>query len=257
LRKQILAASGTTVVVLALCAGATAAQNHIGDETKLTTAAQAATGMNEGRTPVYPYDVTDTSHASRQAAAFFRSYYTAKTLRNVDAFMNHFQPSQTGYYDATLGWGSTSYAQLKAGLPQTMASWGKDGKSYPVRIVGDTNGAIVEFTDTKPLFGDEIRGISAVDFKDGRIVRQVDYWDGRRNSVANGKVPADQYPTDLGAAAVKENSAPEIDRAARELNAALAADDPQAAAALFSTDATFEDVATRTSIQGQLLRFSA
>ncbi|MDX5564990.1 hypothetical protein PYK79_19060 [Streptomyces sp. ID05-04B] len=252
MRKQILLTSGTTAAALALFALAATVQSPAEADAAPTATVRSAAESGAGLTPVYPYDVTDTSHASRQAAAFFRSYFTAKTLRNVDAFMNHFRPSQTAYYDATLGWGSTSYAQLKGGLPQTMAAWGKDGKAYPVRIVGDTHGAVVEFTDTKPLFGDEIRGIAAVDFRDGKIVRQADYWDGRHNTVANGKAPADQYPTDLGATAVKENSAPAIERAARMLNAALAADNPQAAAALFSTDATFEDAATRTSVQGQL-----
>ena len=79
-------------------------------------------------------------------------------------------------------------------------------------IVGDTTGALGEFTDTKPLFGDEIRGISAVDLQGGKAVRQVDYWDGRRNFRGQRQGPADQCPTDLGTAAVNGITVLELDR---------------------------------------------
>ena len=55
-----------------------------------------------GGTP-YP-DIADTSHATAAAAAFFRSFFTAKTSRDVEATHAHFHPGKTVYVDATLGW---------------------------------------------------------------------------------------------------------------------------------------------------------
>jgi hypothetical protein len=43
-----------------------------------------------------------------------------------------------------------------------------------------------------------------------------------------------------------------MSRTARQLNAALVTDDDQAAAALFSADAVFEDMTTRTRVEGRL-----
>jgi hypothetical protein len=61
--------------------------------------------------------------------------------------------------------------------------WIKDGSpsglSYPTRISGDMHSAVVAFTDTPELFGGEIRILAAIDFKDGKVVRWIDYWDGR------------------------------------------------------------------------------
>ena len=47
-----------------------------------------------GGTP-YP-DIADTSHATAAAAAFFRSFFTAKTSRDVEATHAHFHPGLEG-----------------------------------------------------------------------------------------------------------------------------------------------------------------
>ncbi|MFI1028362.1 hypothetical protein [Streptomyces sp. NPDC020951] len=245
MKKQAFVIGGAAVAALALVAGTAIAQGGT---------AQAAAGGDaaKGRAEVYPYDVTDTSHASKRAASVFRSLYTGLTLKDPDATMKNLLPGRTGYWDAVVGAAYPSYDILKNAYTQAMPGWGKDGKSYPTRIIGDTNGAVVVFTDTQPLFGAELRIIKAVDFKNGKITRQVDYWDGRHNPASAARVPADQYPTDLGAQTVKENAAPAIEHAARKLNAALAAGDSAAAAKLFSVDAVFEDMTTRTGIDGRL-----
>jgi hypothetical protein len=54
-----------------------------------------------GRTP-YP-DIADVSHATAGAAAFFRSFFTAKTSRDVEATHAHFHPGKTSYFDSILG----------------------------------------------------------------------------------------------------------------------------------------------------------
>ena len=46
----------------------------------------------------------DHSHASAHAARFFDSYFAAKSEHSLDRWMDHFDPHNTIYADATLGW---------------------------------------------------------------------------------------------------------------------------------------------------------
>ena len=48
--------------------------------------------------------IVDVTHASKESAAFFHSFFTAKSRHDVDATMNHFSKSTLTYIDATLGW---------------------------------------------------------------------------------------------------------------------------------------------------------
>jgi hypothetical protein len=200
---------------------------------------------------LYP-DITDTSHASPQAALFFRGYYTAKSRRDVDEWLRYFHPSKLAYFDATLGLGADSRPGVEELLRKIVPAWPKSAKSYPLRILGDATSAVVVFVDTPELFGAELRIIAAVDFQDGKVTRQVDYWDGRGNAAVNLRTPDDHYPHDLALKTVLATAAPAMDTTARNLHAALAAGDAQAAATLFSADAAFEDMTTRTRLEGRL-----
>lgn len=238
-----------------LTAGGAAAGLALLGSAPAAGAAPATTpsGPAERRAGIYP-DVADTSHASKKAVAFFRSYFTAKSLHDPDAFTEHFLRSQVGYYDAVLG-GSvavTDWTILKEANTQAMSSWAPGALAYPLRIFGDTHSAIVHFVDTPEMFGAEIRALSTFDFKDGRITRQVDYWDGRRNPAITGRAPVDQYPRTLGVEKVRQNASPAIDRVARQLGSAMGAGDAARSAALFSADAVFEDLTTRAGLQGRL-----
>src|SRR5215472_8626311 len=204
-----------------------------------------------GGTP-YP-DIADTSHATAAAAAFFRSFFTAKTSRDVEATHAHFHPGKTVYFDATLGWALASNADVRKMWEQYMPGWPAGAKSYPTRILGDMTSAVVFTTDTPELFGGEIRTISIADLQDGKLVRLVDYWDGRgfgAGLAASLRVPADAYPHDLGASTVTSRRGP-VATAARELSAALGAGDADRAGGLFSYDAVFEDMALRAQLRGQ------
>jgi hypothetical protein len=53
--------------------------------------------------PLIP-GIVDVTHATKESAAFFRSFFTAKSRHDVDATMNHFSTSTLTYIDATLGW---------------------------------------------------------------------------------------------------------------------------------------------------------
>ncbi|KAJ8098775.1 hypothetical protein POJ06DRAFT_141914 [Lipomyces tetrasporus] len=214
-----------------------------------STVAAPATASVVGE--LYP-NIVDTSHASWRAAQFFQGYFTAKSLHSPNLWLQFFHPTQVGYYDATLGEGWPSRSAAAKVFTELMEAWPKNATSYPLQIFGDTTSAVVHSVDTPGLFGAEIRQVSAVDFRDGKVIRQVDYWDGRRNPVINGRSANDQYPTDLGLDAVRERAAPEMNRVARQLNAAFSECDAEAATALFSYDAVFEDNTLRTREDGQL-----
>jgi hypothetical protein len=136
-----------------------------------------------------------------------------------------------------------------------MPKWPPSGLSYPTRIIGDTHSALVAFTDTPELFGGEIRILAAVDFKDGKVVRWIDYWDGRSfgtEAAAKIRTPADKFPTNFDYDVASEGAAPQIKDVAQKLSAAFAAADAEAAAALFSSDAVYEDRALRARVLGKL-----
>jgi hypothetical protein len=61
----------------------------------------AAAGA-QAQTP-YP-NVADTSHVTPEAAAFFKSYFTAKSEHKPAATTDHFSEAHLTYIDAALGW---------------------------------------------------------------------------------------------------------------------------------------------------------
>jgi hypothetical protein len=210
----------------------------------------SATGA-PGGTP-YP-DIADTSHATAAVAAFFRSFFTAETRKDIEATHTHFHPGKTVYVDATLGWALPDNASVRAMWEQYMPRWPAGAKSYPTRILGDMTSAVVFTTDTPELLGGEIRTISIADLQDGKIVRLVDYWDGRgfgAELAGSLRVPADSYPHDLAVSTVASRPGP-IATAAAELTAAFAAGDAGREGELFSYDAVFADMALRAQLRGQ------
>lgn len=114
------------------------------------------------RPAAVPYpDVADVSHASPEAAQLFRDFFTAKSRHQVEATHAHFHPDQTFYADATLGWVWPTNADLRGVWEQYMPQWPAQALSYPTRILGDTDSALVLMTDTPELFGGEIRAAAA------------------------------------------------------------------------------------------------
>jgi ketosteroid isomerase-like protein len=174
---------------------------------------------------------------------------------NVDATMNHFSKSTLTYIDATLGWPYYTHGALRDVYVQYMPKWSATGLSCPTRILGDERSALVIFTDTPELFGAEIRSLAAIDIKDGKIVRWVDYWDGRHfgaELAAKMRTPSDKFPTGFKDATIPGNASPKIRAAANRLHAAFAGNDARAAAALFTSDAVYEDMTLHTQILGRL-----
>jgi hypothetical protein len=203
-----------------------------------------------------PYrDVVDTSHATAQAASFFKSYFTAKSEHKPVATTDHFSSQHLTYIDAALGWPLYSQKALTELFEQYMPKWPPSGLSYPTRISGDTHSALIAFTDTPELFGGEIRILAAVDFKDGKVVRWIDYWDSRSfgaETAAKMRTPPDKFPTNFDYDVASDGASAKISDVAKKLSAAFAASDAKAAAALFSNDAVYADRALRSRILGRL-----
>jgi len=83
----------------------------------------------------------------------------------------------------------------------------------------------------------------------------VDYWDGRHfgtELAAKLRTPSDKFPTDFKDATVPGNASSKIRAAANRLQAAFGGNDAKAAAALFTSDAVYEDMTLRTQILGRL-----
>jgi ketosteroid isomerase-like protein len=235
--------------------------------TLLTTAVgtTAALGLSAGTayaaTPVRPRVTAtilgrevDVTQATPEVVRLFASYFEAKTARNVDATMAHFAPDMT-YIDATLGWAWYRWQELYDLFAQLMPTWPRTAASYPTRIIGDTTSALVCFTDTPELFGHEIRPLGAVNFRNGKITRWIDYWDGREFTAAGieqERTPAAQFPTDFKEEAVGETASPVLRATLRRLNDALSAGDTEQALALFHPDAVFEDQALHISVVGRV-----
>ncbi len=204
--------------------------------------------------PLYP-DVVDSSHATPQAAAFFKSYFTAKSEHKPVPTTDHFSEAHLTYIDAALGWPFYNKKGMTDIFEMYMPKWPPTGLSYPTRISGDTHSALVAFTDTPELFGGEIRILAAIDFKDGKIVRWIDYWDGRSfgaEAAAKFRTPPDKFPTNFDYDVSSDGASAKIKDVAQKLATAFAAGDAQAADALFSYDAVYMDRGLRARVLGKL-----
>jgi hypothetical protein len=109
---------------------------------------------------------------------------------------------------------------------------------------------VVELVDTPDFFvPQELRALSSVTFdSQGKIIRWVDYWDGRSSLIQN--TIASTYPADFKDS--EQNADPAAVQAAQKLQAAFAAGDAAAAVALMSYDVVHEDMAAHTRVRGQL-----
>jgi hypothetical protein len=203
--------------------------------------------------PLYP-DVVITSHATPQVAAFFKSYFTAKSEHKPAATTDHFSEAHLTYIDAALGWPWTSKKSATEAFEMYMPKWPPTGLSYPTRISGDTHSALIAFTDTPELFGGEIRILGAIDFKDGKIVRWIDYWDSRSfgaELAAKMRTPPDKFPANFDYDVASEGASAKIKDVSQKLATALASGDAAGAAAMFTNDAVYSDRALRARILGR------
>ncbi|HJP73929.1 MAG TPA: nuclear transport factor 2 family protein [Pseudonocardiaceae bacterium] len=214
--------------------------------------AVAVTSSDSSAAPVGPpaSDAIESGHATPQVVDLVTRMFADKTSRSVDRTMTHFAPEAV-YADATVGWYLPSADAVRAMFAQYMPTWPASARSYVTRIIGDESGAIVEFTDTPELFGRETRALAIIDFRDGKVIRQVDYWDGRHfglEAFAEVRVPSMEFPQTFGEDMVASQCSPVLGEVAARLNAGLGKGD---VAGLFAEDAVLEDLALRTRIVGR------
>lgn len=195
----------------------------------------------------------DASHATPEVVEIVTSTLADKSSRDVDRTMTHFSQELLTYTDVTLGSTFRDWSAQKGIFEQFMAMWGEGTRCYPTRIVGDARGAMVVFVDSPEMFGHEVRIMAPMDFRDGKIIRQVDYWNGRQIGLAaveQNRLPADQFPDDFGEPLVGEQAHPALRLTASALSQAFSSGDHAGATGLFTTDAVFEDLTLRTAIVG-------
>ncbi len=162
--------------------------------------------------------------------------------------MSYFSQANTTYIDACLGVSFSSWEAANDFFTPFFASVPAAAIAYPLRIVGDARSAAIEFVDTPAFFGQEIRALSSVTFgSNHKIIRWVDYWDGRSSLKQN--TIASTYPADFRDS--EQNADPAVVQAAQALQAAFAAGDAAAAVALMSYDVVHEDMAAHTRVRGQ------
>jgi hypothetical protein len=193
-------------------------------------------------------DVTDTSHATDRVADIFEGFFTAKSEHDGVRILTFFAPDPVLYIDAGLGFAWPSRAALLAVWTNPPFSNGPpNALSYPLRVIGDTHSALIEFEDTPALLGSEFRFLSSVTFNNrAQIVRWIDYWDGRSSQV---KIPIGTlgpYPVDFNDNVV--NASARIKQVSQALQDAFAIGNAAAAAELFTTNAVYEDMALHTRV---------
>jgi ketosteroid isomerase-like protein len=210
--------------------------------------AMCLAGVASAQAPLYP-DISDNSHASTDLVDQLRDFFTVKSKHDADALMAHFANDPVFYNDATSGGSWPTRDALDKVFHAFLPKAKPEALSYPTRILGDKRSALVAFTDTPELFGRELRILGAVSFDaNGKIVRWMDYWDGRSSHVKNTLKPT--YPTDFHDDV--GNATGKIDAVARKLGAAFAASDAGAATAMLAYDAVYEDMALHAQILGRL-----
>jgi hypothetical protein len=214
-----------------------------------TGTASAATTAHSGTVGLpYPPDVTDTSHCTPEAAEIFRGFFTAKSEHDIAALMSYFSTANATYIDACLGIPLYGWQAINSEFTN-FASLPASAISYPLTIVGNARSAAIEFVDSPAFFGQELRTLGSVTFDSNqKIIRWVDYWDGRSSLIPN--TIGSTYPTDFKDS--EQNADPAVVKAATKLQAAFAAGDAAAAVALMSVDVVHEDMAAHTRVRGQI-----
>jgi hypothetical protein len=196
----------------------------------------------------------DTSHATPEMARLATASFRQKQARSVAGWMSLFSNPHTTYTDAVFGGQWRGWSTLKAAIEPLMAQWPADIHTYPLKVIGDIHSGIVFFYNSPQLFGHELRVIAAWDMRDGKIARQVDYWDGRHFTIAGTEQLRAQttvFPTEFGEHTVPPHVSPILRRVTSHLSRAFASGDAEAAITLFAPDATFEDLTLHSTIVGQ------
>lgn len=201
------------------------------------------------QTEKYPEPPVDTTHAAPALVDIMRGFFAAKNSHHPEALIACFADGVSAYADGTLGWVIPGREAIRATFAQYLPKWG-EGRSYPIRILGNATSALVIATDTPKLFGGEIHQLSAVDLKNGKVMRWVDYWD-------SSAFPSEPYhlmakhgplfPSEFGTPSVEAE--PRMTAAVGALHSALTQEADLGD--LLTFDVVWEDVALRAQVIGR------
>jgi hypothetical protein len=197
-----------------------------------------------------------TQTAARPApplAPTLERFFETKTSGDVDGTMSYFSPHLVTYSDATLGWEFDGFQALQGVFAQYMPGWAPPARSYSTEILSNEVSALVYMVNTPELFGGELRVLAAVDFRDGKIVRWVDYWDAAAypgELYVKFRTPEAHFPRDLKE--VPTQAAPELVAAATGLQGAFAAGNASAAGGLLHRDVVLTDMSLRAQLIGRI-----
>jgi len=188
-------------------------------------------------------------------ATTLERFFATKTSADVDGTMSYFAPDLVTYTDATLGWDFDSFRALRNVFEQYMPGWKPPARSYATAILSNDVSALIHMVDTPELFGGELRILAAVDFRDGKIIRWVDYWDAAPYDdelYVKFRTPDAHFPRDLKDAEVPTQAAPELVAVTTALQQAFAVGDVPGAADLLHTDVVFADMSLRAQLIGRI-----
>lgn len=202
--------------------------------------------------PNYRIPNADVSRAHPAAVDLLQQCFDGKNSHEVPHFLASFSKNMAANSDATLGWKVPGWQPLHDLLLQYMPHWGI-GVSYPTRILAGPTSAMVAVTDTPELFGGEIHALACVDFRDGHIVRWIDYWDSASFQPAvleamTASVPA--YPEELGEREIDRAADPAIEAASTRFHEALVSGGV-GLSDLLTYDVVYEDMSARLQLIGR------
>jgi hypothetical protein len=195
----------------------------------------------------------DVSHATPEFADFMVSYMAARSSGDVNTILEHFNRSETVYLDQPFNAAHVNFDEVRAIFAKIQGFATPGFRTYPTKVLGDTRSGVVFFTDEASEAGHEVNVVSAVNLENGLIKRQVDYSDIRHFTRAAAKGFVEPEPIkNFEESIVGEVASVEIKRVATALAQALAAQDSAGAAALFASDATFDDLTLHTEVFGTI-----
>lgn len=183
--------------------------------------------------------------------ARLKAYFRDKSNRDVDATMAHFSRSGMAYGDAAVGALSVTWEEQRSRFAEFMPNWPATSVSQPLRIVGYGDSAIVFFYNSPGMFGPvEIRAAAAVNYRNSKIVRWVDYWDGRHFGIENFEaIRRPEFPPDFRES-LGGKASPLAERVARGLADALRTRNIAAAVGFFDLHGVIEDLPSHIQVVG-------
>lgn len=210
---------------------------------------RAGVGGGGGGRPVLP-DIADTSHTTPRVAKLVKGFFEAKSAHDAPRLLSYYANPEAFFLDAANGLGAPTWDAINGFFSSFFASGlPAAAVSYALRVVGDESGAVVELIDTPEFFGIDLRVLTSLTFdRNLKIIRAVDYWDGRTSQVVNTVGPS--YPTDFQDG--RQTAGRTMVKTARALQAAFGAGDAPAAVKLMTPDVVVEDMAARTWLRGSL-----